>query len=198
MARLKKVLIIEDDPIPRNDIKRVFTMDEEFDFQVYESVSFEEAKKISEEKRRFDLLVIDWRLASEENGGLDALKNLKIFFPKIKIVYTAHATLENCVKAMKAGANNYIDKTQPGSLEKLLESAKEELRARKFDDNEPDNEWLNEHLEELSEKYSGELIAFIDGQVVDHGKSKQKLIEKVKEKYPDDEPYIMFAPVEDL
>lgn len=195
-SKPRRVLIIEDDPKVREEIKRAFTMDDEFVFEVTESATVEKATKILEKERRFDLLVIDWRMMPVEDGGLKLLNVGKGYFPKIKIVYTAYATLEDCVRAMKAGADDYIDKNQPGSLEKLLESAKEKLRARKFEDHGPDSEWLSEHIEELREKYHGELIAFIDGKVVGHAPTERKLREEVKKKYPDEEPFIMFAPVE--
>ncbi|MFH0773869.1 MAG: response regulator [bacterium] len=199
MVKPRKVLIVEDDQKAREEIKRAFRMDEEFEFEVSEAATVEEATEILKKERRFDVVVIDWRLESLEDGGLevlDLMNKIKVYFPKIKIVYTAYATLENCVKAMKAGADDYIDKNQVGSLKKLLESAKEKLRARKFDDNEPDNEWLSEHFEELNDKYYGEILAFIDSKVVGHAKTKRKLMEEVKKQYPDEEPFIMYAPME--
>lgn len=197
MTKIRNVLIIEDDSKVRTDIKRAFRVDDEFEFAVTGVATVEEANRIMrEEKKRFDLLVIDWRLEHVKDGGLKILLEGKKYFPKIKIVYTAYATIENCVKAVKSGADDYIDKSQSDSLEKLRDSAKEKLRARQFEEHEPDSEWLNEHLVELKEKYYGELIAFIEGKVVDHASTEQELIEKVKKKYPDKEPFIMFAPVE--
>ncbi|MDI6752543.1 MAG: response regulator [bacterium] len=196
MVKPRKVLIIENDLKGRKEIERAFCMDEEFDFEVTEVAEIEEAIKILEKERRFDLLVIDWRLEPLQEGGLELLKAGRVYFPKIKIVYTAYATLENCVKAMQAGADDYIDKNQEGSLKKLLESAKEKLRARKFEEHEPDSDWLSEHAEELMDSYRGELIAFIDGKVVAHAPTNRKLAEKIKEMCLDEKPFIMFAPVE--
>lgn len=197
MEKSRRVLIIEDDPTARKDIERAFTMDEEFNFKVTGVATVEEATKVlKKEERRFDLVVIDWILEPEKEGGLKILESLKIYLPKIKIVYTAYATLEDCVKAIKAGAADYIDKNQPDSLKKLLESAKEKLKTWKFEEHEPDRQWLNEHLEELRAKYHGELIAFIEGKVVAHARTERQLRDKVKKRYPDEEPFIMFAPVE--
>jgi len=191
----RRVLIIEDERRGREEIKRAFTMDEEFVFEVTELATVEEALRILEKEKRFDLVVIDWRLNDKREEGLEVLNKAKIHMPKIKIVYTAYATLDDCVRAMRAGAYHYIDKNQPGSLKKLLECAKEKLRTLKFEDHEPDSEWLYDHLEELRDKYYGQLIAFIDGKIVDHGKSKRELEERVMKKYGE-KPYIMFAPME--
>ena len=46
------------------------------------------------------------------------------------------------------------------------------------------------------DQYSGELIAFIDGEVIDHAPTMKKLKDKVKKAHPNEEPYIMFAPME--
>lgn len=194
MTRSIRVLIIEDDQNAREEIGRALSVDDKFNFEVTGVSTVEEAIEILKNERRFDLLVIDWRLDREE-GGLELLNVGKEYFPKIKIVYTAYASIEDCVKAMRAGADDYIDKNQPGALEKLLGSAKELLRARRSDEHEPDSQWITEHLEELMD-YHGELIAFIDGGMVDHASTRRELIEKVKNRYPDEEPFIMFAPAE--
>ncbi|MBW2570096.1 MAG: response regulator [Deltaproteobacteria bacterium] len=197
MAKQRKVLIIEDKKRVREDLQRMFRMDDEFEFEVTGVETVEEAETVlKNEERRFDLVVIDWRLEPLKDGGLKILEDLKSYLPKIKIVYTAYATIEACVKAIKAGADDYIDKNQPGSMEKLLNSAKEKLRQRSDEEHEPDSEWLATHLDNLREKYYGEIIAFIDGKVVGHAKTKKELIEKIKINYPDEKPFIMFAPVE--
>ncbi|MCP4349853.1 MAG: response regulator [Desulfobacterales bacterium] len=197
MAKPRKVLIIEDKQKASEEMERMFTMDEEFEFIVTKVPTVEDAIMIlKNEEKRFDLVVIDWQLGPVKDGGLKILEDLKIYLPKIKIVFTAYAIIEDCVKAMKAGADDYIDKNQSGSLEKLLNSAKEKLRLRKYEEHEPESEWLAEHFFELREKYYGELIAFIDGKLVGHASTKRELLEKVKKNYPDEKPFIMVAPVE--
>ena len=198
MTKPMRVLIIEDDQNAREEIGRALSVDGEFNFEVTGASTVEEATEILKRERRFDLVLIDWRLDREEGGSeiLDMMQEkISPYFPKIKIVYTGYASMAGCVKAMRAGADDYIDKNQPGALEKLLGSAKELLRARRFDEHEPDSRWIAEHLEELMD-YHGELIAFIDGEVVDHASTRRELTEKVKKRYPDEEPFIMFAPAE--
>lgn len=194
MTKPMRVLIIEDDLNAREEIGRALSMDDEFEFVVTGVSTVNEAIEILKKERRFDLLVIDWRL-DPEGGGLKLLNEGKEYFPKIKIIFTAYDSIEDCVKAMRAGADDYITKNQPGALDMLLGSAKKLLRARRSDEHEPDSQWIAEHLEGLMD-YHGELIAFIDGEVVDHAPTRRKLIEKVKKIYPDEEPFIMFAPAE--
>lgn len=199
MAKERMVLVVDDKQGPRDEIARAFEMDEEFDFKVEKAASEKEAIEIlKRQERRYDVVTIDWMFPSSKDGGLEVLNflnNLKLYLPKVKIVYTAYPSIKNCVKAMKAGADNYIEKTDPTkSLKELLESVKEELRSRKSDENEPDPNWLKEHFDELMQKHRGELIAFIDGKLVGHASTKRKLLEELKERYPNEEPFIMFAP----
>jgi len=202
MKKTKKVLIVDDEEPVREAIKMVFKYDKEYDFETYEAATEEKAKAILENSaRRFDVVIIDLSLkggAENVEGGFEVLKilnRLKIYMPKIKVVFSGFLTYELVVRAMKAGADNVINKKQPGSIDKLLEAVKEELRARRSDENEPDDEYLQKHFDEWAENFHGELLAFIDGKLVYHSKSKKELLQKVKEKHPDEEPYIMYAPV---
>jgi DNA-binding NtrC family response regulator len=197
MKKSKKVLIIEDELKARKTIERALMDDADYDFTIKGAASVKEAAEtIKKDDRRFDVVVIDWRLGQEKEGGLKVLEGIKAFFPKIKIVFTAYATIENCVKAMKAGADDYIDKNQPGSLQKLIDSIKAELAAYKFEENEPDPNWLDEHFDELKEKYSGQVLAFINGELVAVAPTQKSLLEKLKKEYGEVRPYIMYAPVE--
>jgi len=199
MNNTKKLLIIDDDKNVSYTLKRMFQRDKDYDFEVHEAGSIKEADEIlknafEKDVRRFDVVIIDWKFDKEDiHGGLKILEDLKQYLPKVKIIYTAVPEYDNCVKAIKAGADNYIIKP---NLEKLLEAVKEELRLRKADKNEPDYSWYRDNAEMLYDKYRGELLAFIDGILVDHDKSKRELLKKVKEKYPDEEPYLMYAPVD--
>lgn len=192
----RRVLVIEDEKKVREDIERAFTMDGEFSFKpVIGVASVEEAIKVLEKEKRFDLLIIDWKLKDGKEGVEILKKRLQVFLPKIKIVFTAYASISDCVRAIRAGADDYIDKNQEDNLKKLLDAAKERLRERKYEENEPDDQWLEAHFDELYDNYYGELLAFIDGELIDHAKTERELREKVKQKYPDKEPFIMFAPM---
>src|SRR3990172_6908174 len=119
MKKTKKVLIIDDEKPIRDAIKTTFKSDKEYDFETHEAVNEEDAMAIlKDSKRRFDVVIIDLNLTGKT---------------------------ENVVRAMKAGADNVIDKAQDGSIKKLLKAVKEELRARGSDENEPDDDYLQQH-----------------------------------------------------
>lgn len=195
--RPRKVLIIDDEERVRERIRRTFEFDEdEFTFEVKDVGTIEEAEKILKYESRYDLVIIDWRLKKEDSGYdvLKILEKLFTYFPILKIVYTAYPTYDNCVKAMNAGSNHYIDKNEKNSLEKLLNVSKELLRERKhIDKNVPDPKWLEDHYDELAEKYPYEFIAFIDGKMVGHAPTKKVLEIFLKDNYPDEVPYILIA-----
>ncbi|MBF0606770.1 MAG: response regulator [Magnetococcales bacterium] len=212
MNKVKKVLVIDNEENVCAHVKRVFEMDKDFDFEVTTVYKVEEALSILEEdskkEGRFDVVVIDLFFPpDEEPKDREVLKGRKIlekenlseisrYFPKVKIVFSAHPDTEYVVEAMKLGACNYIvkeDKDGMTAFERLLNVAKEELKQRGFV-HEPDYDYMNKHFDEWRENYYNEYLAFINGLLVGHGPNEQRLIEKVKEKYPNENPYIMLSP----
>ncbi len=204
MSEAKKVLVIDDEENVCTLVKRIFEMDKEFDFKVTTVDDVEKAlsilKEDSEKAGRFDVVVIDLGLGSEKKvRGFEILEYLtetSVYFPKVQLVFSVHSDPEYIVKAMKLGASNYIvkeDKDDMTAFERLLNTAKEELRKKGYT-NEPDYGYIHEHFDEWREKYHNEYLAFINGLLVAHGPNKKRLIETVKEKYPDEIPYIMLSP----
>ncbi len=67
--------------------------------------------------RPFDLVLLD--LALPDRNGLDLLAELHAHDPQLSVIMiTAYGTVENAVKAMQAGATNFVQK--PWDNEKLL------------------------------------------------------------------------------
>lgn len=106
------VLIIDDIQPIRAEIRRVLKQTEIKDVREYE---FYEASNIGEAneallKDQFDVVIVDMKLEEGEEGMI-AIENHRRWNPSaVIIVYTAYPTLQNCVKAVKWGAWNYIDK----------------------------------------------------------------------------------------
>jgi len=68
-------------------------------------------------ERPFDLVLLD--LALPDRNGLDLLLELRGMDPQVSVIMiTAYGTVENAVKAMQAGAANFVQK--PWDNEKLL------------------------------------------------------------------------------
>jgi DNA-binding NtrC family response regulator len=68
-------------------------------------------------ERPFDLVLLD--LALPDRNGIDLLAELHVHDPQLSVIMiTAYGTVENAVKAMQAGATNFVQK--PWDNEKLL------------------------------------------------------------------------------
>jgi len=108
----KRVLIVDDDETSREAVSRVLT---KVNYQVVGAESVEEAKRIIE-NTSVDLVITD--LVMPRGDGMDVLKFAKEKDPSIGvIILTGYGTIENTVKAMKQGADNYL--TKPINFEEL-------------------------------------------------------------------------------
>ena len=197
----KQILIIEDDVDIADDIKNKFENDNEFEFQIMIKLNFQEAEQyLRTLDKRLDVVIIDLELDEDKKfkgfEGFEVLENLATYLPKIKIVFTYHNQIHYCVRAIKAGADDYILKRGPESYTLLLNTVKGYLRKRKEDEHEPDSRYLDQIIEEYKgEKYRGHYLAFIEGKVVGYDKDKEVLISRIQKEH-DIKPFIMLAPEE--
>lgn len=176
MSGKRKVLIIDDDMGMRRALQRIFEME---DYDVVTKENSDEAIDALK-KAFFDLIVIDMRLYQVERGGLRIVRQvLNWSASAIPIIYTAHPSYPDCVRAMRLGAWDYIEKNATDSLQTVLASARQGLE-EKLSRPSADERWFQENLQELQDKFGGEVVAVIDGQVVDHAGSYERLMERVK------------------
>jgi len=111
MGRLS-TLVVEDGQSQR-EILRDFLRDEGYDV-----VEAENGDKAIEEVRNayFDLLLLDYKMPGKD--GVKVLEEVKDINPDIDVIMmTAYGTVDTAVRAMKAGAADYI--TKPIELEEL-------------------------------------------------------------------------------
>lgn len=142
--------------------------------------------KINEMKKNkvfYDILIVDMKMDDSEEKGLEIL-NLPL--SSVKIVLTAYASVENCVKCLKAGAYDYINKNSVNydPFERLKRAMREGLEERLKEPEEPFEKWKRKNLSKLKKEYDGKHIAVIDEIVVDSDKDAAALNKRVKEKYP--------------
>ena len=105
-------LIVDDE----TDIRELLTMTlERMDIDTYSASNIEEAKSLLSQ-RQYALCLTDMQMPG--GTGLDLVKHISEFHPGLPIaVITAHASAENAVLALKAGAFDYLSK--PISLKQL-------------------------------------------------------------------------------
>jgi len=113
LAAAGSVLIIDDEAAIRESLETLLELE---GYSVQSASSGEEGlARIGE--RSFDLVLLD--LALPDRDGMDLLTEIHLQDPGLSIIMvTAYGTVENAVKAMQAGAANFIQK--PWDNEKLL------------------------------------------------------------------------------
>ncbi len=107
------VLIIDDEAAIRESLETLLELE---GFAVQSAASGEEGlARIGE--RSFDLVLLD--LALPDRDGMDLLGEIRLQDPGLSVIMvTAYGTVENAVRAMQAGAANFVQK--PWDNEKLL------------------------------------------------------------------------------
>ena len=106
------ILIVDDEKNTRDGLKKFL---EARDFDVSAADGGEEALR-QMEKEKPDIILADLRMPGMD--GMVLLEKVKLKYPEISvIVLTAYGTVDNAVKAMKAGAFYYL--TKPVNLEEL-------------------------------------------------------------------------------
>lgn len=111
----KTIFIVDDHESILSSI-RAALIDEDFDIAIFGSA--EELQQELEQKQP-DLILLDIWLPGMD--GIEALKYLKSRYPNIPvIIMSGHAGVDIAVNAMKAGANDFLEK--PLNLDLLLES----------------------------------------------------------------------------
>lgn len=197
-----KVLAIDDEPEALKQIEKAISAAKGPDEKPYEVVALadhnEALKRLDAE--RFDVVITDMVMGTEEDEGLEVLRKL-IGKSPITIVLTAYPSIPNCVEAMRAGAWDYLEKEPADgsdAYENLLASLKKACQ-RRVEEPESgrsteDAKWVQEHLGKLIHDYGGQVIAVLDQKVVDSDANYGKLRDRVKKAYPVAEPTLVSIP----
>ncbi len=123
---MMRVLVIDDEA---NIRKTTMVALESMGHETAEAVDGAEAVK-SLETAHFDVAFLDLRLGAE--NGLELLPKLLKINPNLDVVvFTAHASIENAVEAMRAGAVDYIPK--PFTPEQIRQVLGKIVRMRKLE-----------------------------------------------------------------
>ncbi len=100
-----QVLVVEDEPDQRMVVQSII---EDAGFQVRSVASAEEALALLEHET-VELLYSDWQLPGMD--GLSLMKRARAIQPGLAfILATGHGSIEHAVKAMHAGADDYLSK----------------------------------------------------------------------------------------
>ncbi|MEX0904674.1 MAG: response regulator [Balneolaceae bacterium] len=104
-----KVMITDDHQLVREGLKRIVNEDTN-DIKVVQEASNSAELLNCLTKELPDIVVLD--IAMPGRGGLDVLKDIKEFYPKLPVlVLSMHPEDRFAIRAIKAGASGYLTKT---------------------------------------------------------------------------------------
>src|SRR5262245_5293370 len=122
----ESILIVDDEAGVRSSLSGILS-DEGY---VVEAVDSGEACLQALEGKRFDLLMLDVWLPGID--GLETLARVRTLDPEVPVVViSGHGTIETAVKAVRMGAQDFVEK--PLALEKALPAGRNALRQRKLE-----------------------------------------------------------------
>ena len=110
----KKILIIDDEVDIANNIKAILS-DENYNTSIAHN-SKDALQQLS--ANHYSLIILDVRLTNSDLDGIEILKKLRETTLTPVIIISGHGNIEMAVKAIKEGANEFIEK--PFTTERLL------------------------------------------------------------------------------
>jgi len=115
-----RILVIDDEAIVRISCKKCLTP-EGYDVDVASSGI--EGMQLTQE-HRYDLILTDLKMPDMD--GMEFLTRIRSTQPETKVIMiTGYSTVEHAVKAIKLGADNYLEK--PFTPDGLVAAVKEAL-----------------------------------------------------------------------
>jgi len=139
MAQTNTRLLVVDDDLDTSELLESHFRSRGFSVQSF-SQPFEALKKIEEDPSLCDLVITDLKMPGMD--GIDFVRNVKKFAPKLPIVLmTAHGSVETAVKAIQAGAYDFVVK--PLNFSQLGVSVDRGLRVSQL---EKENETLRREV----------------------------------------------------
>lgn len=104
-----KVMITDDHQLVREGLKRIVKEDTS-DIKVVQEASNAAELLQALSKELPDIVILD--IAMPGRGGLDVLKDIKEFYPKLPVlILSMHPEDRFAIRAIKAGASGYLTKT---------------------------------------------------------------------------------------
>lgn len=148
---MKTLLIVDDDQVLRNTLKRVMSR---YQLKVYDAADGQSALAICEQQS-IDMASIDLKL--DEESGLVLTTDLLNRFPDMQIVVmTGYASIATAINAIKLGAVNYL--TKPVSAEDILNAFQETKPLTDIDSPTMSPKRLEwEHIQRVLQAHNGNI-----------------------------------------
>ncbi|MDM8548470.1 response regulator [Desulfobacterales bacterium HSG2] len=150
----------------------------------YKHITSARSAKEAREKldRPVDIIIADMRMETDDSGFavVDEVKRRGL--SSVVIILTYNDTVDDCRKAFKMGAWDYIRKDMPGNVfEVLHQSVQEAVTYLNRWGNVKDERWIDENMDVLLEDYSGQYVAVINNKVIGTADSREELEKQISE-----------------
>ena len=121
MNQKPRILVVDDEEVVRDSLHEWFTED---GYPVETAADAREALKIMSKTSR-DIVLVDIKMPGMD--GLELQEKIKELVPEaVIIIMTAYASVDTAVRALKAGAYDYVTKPfDPDDLQHLIDKAAE-------------------------------------------------------------------------
>lgn len=123
MTDVKKVLVVDDEAVIREGMKRIL---EGAGYAVETFASGYSAIERMQD-HEFDLVITDLKMPGM--NGIEVLKSIKILQPEVPVILvTGYAAVDNAIESMKSGAADYIPK--PFTPDEILSKSRKAIEER--------------------------------------------------------------------
>ncbi|WP_204102878.1 MULTISPECIES: RNA-binding domain-containing protein [Spirulina sp. CCY15215] len=130
-----------------------------------------------------DIVIADMRMEQDDSGFtiLDWVTQNNL--STVVIILTANDTVTGCRKAFRAGAWDYISKNMPGNPFDALDiSIQDAIAYLNRWGSRPNQQWIDEHYNELTAQYWGQWIAIANQTVIEQAESENELRKRLDER----------------
>jgi CheY-like chemotaxis protein len=174
------ILLVEDNPRYLDTLKKWL---KRFGYQHIDSaINAAEAKEKLKQKP-WDIVITDMRMEDDDSGFVVFDEVQKCNITAVVIVLTANELIEDCRKAFKLDAWDYISKNMKGNVfEALHDSIQEAITYFNRWGNRKDEMWLKENKASLLAQYHNQYVAVINNKVIESAETEEALRERLREK----------------
>jgi len=152
-----KLLIVDDDDILRNRLKRAM---QRRGFVVFEGDGYETAIEIAHQYRP-DYAVFDLKMPGR--SGIEILKDVMEILPDLKaVMLTGYGSIANAVEAVKLGAVNYM--TKPADADEICRSLGFDVPATEDVESQPES-FATQSLAEAQWEHIQRVLADCNGNI---------------------------------
>jgi CheY-like chemotaxis protein len=176
------LLVIEDRANNLNELLK--WLREDFGYQeiVTATTTSEALEKLASP---FDVVISDMRMYDEVDAGFTILDWVQQHnLSSVVIIFTANESLEDCHRAWKSKAWDYISKNPPtgNAFDTLNDSIQEAIAYLNRWGNLSNQQWFEENQQDLEAKYWGQYIAIANQVVIESADTEEELYQRLEER----------------